>query len=328
MIISASYKTDIPTFYGEWFINRLRAGFCRMLNPYSKSPILVSLKKEDVDGFIFWTKNITPFTRYLPEINERGYPFVIQHTINGYPRSLETSVADPQRTVQSIRSVSEKYGPRTVVWRYDTIIFSSLTPQEFHVENFRRIAIQLQGMTDEVVISFAHLYQKTKRNVELAAEANNFDWWDPSPEDKRALARALLEIATANGMTLSVCSQRAYLVDGAADAKCVDARRLEDVAQRSVKARLKGNRQECGCFESRDIGDYNTCPHGCVYCYAVQSRETALSRYRQHDPLSEFLFSPPGLSQLPPPKPQVQPSRQISLFGDATSDPPPSDKEE
>jgi len=82
------------------------------------------------------------------------------------------------------------------------------------------------------------------------------------------------------------------IVAGAGEARCVDARRIEDVSGRSLTARLKGNRKECGCFESRDIGDYDTCPHGCVYCYAVQNREVALRRYRHHDPNSEFLFEP------------------------------------
>jgi hypothetical protein len=97
-------------------------------------------------------------------------------------------------------------------------------------------------------------------------------------------------------MLLAVCSQRDLLVEGAADAKCVDAHRLEELAGASVRARLKGNRKDCGCYESRDIGDYDTCPHGCVYCYAVQNRELALERFRKHDPDSEFLFAPPDAS--------------------------------
>ena len=80
MIISASYKTDIPTFYGEWFMNRLRAGYCKMINPYNRRTVLVPLARTDVDGFVFWTKNVAPFLMYLREVHERGYPFVVQHT--------------------------------------------------------------------------------------------------------------------------------------------------------------------------------------------------------------------------------------------------------
>src|ERR1700694_1401224 len=80
MIISASYKTDIPAFYGEWFMNRLRAGSCKMVNPYGGQIYTISLVREDVDGFVFWTKNIGPLLKHLPEIHEGGYPFIVQHT--------------------------------------------------------------------------------------------------------------------------------------------------------------------------------------------------------------------------------------------------------
>src|SRR5437762_14145536 len=89
MIISASYKTDIPTFYGEWFLNRLKAGYCKMVNPYGRQEYTINLTPDDVDGFVFWTKNIGPFLKYLPEVQKRGYSFLVQHTINGYPRNLE-----------------------------------------------------------------------------------------------------------------------------------------------------------------------------------------------------------------------------------------------
>jgi len=88
MIISASYKTDIPTFYGEWFMNRLHAGYCKMVNPYGRQIYTVDLSPERVDGFVFWTKNIGPFLKYLPEIRQMGYPFIVQHGIDGYPHEL------------------------------------------------------------------------------------------------------------------------------------------------------------------------------------------------------------------------------------------------
>src|SRR5690242_19877077 len=119
MIISASYRTDIPAFYGQWFINRLRAGYCMMTNPYNGKPIRVSLAPDAVDGFVFWTKNIGPFLRYLPEIRSSSYPFIVQHTINGYPRRLESRVTRPTRTVEHVKRLAGEYGPDVLVWRYD-----------------------------------------------------------------------------------------------------------------------------------------------------------------------------------------------------------------
>ena len=292
MIISASYKTDIPTFYGDWFINRLRAGYCKMVNPHNRQAYRVDLTPEAVDGFVFWTKNVGPFFKHLDEVHAKEYPFIVQHTINGYPRTLEFSVVDSQRSIEHMKRLSGTFGPRIAVWRYDTIVFSNITSVDFHRHNFTILAKALEGTTDEVVISFAQIYKKTKRNMEWAAKEFGFAWEDPADEVKYQLAAELAEIAKGYGMQLAMCSQKEFLAPGVVDAHCVDAGRLAEVAKRPIKAVLKGNRPDCGCFLSRDIGEYDTCPHGCVYCYAVQNRELALKRFRQHDPESEFLFVP------------------------------------
>lgn len=292
MIISASYKTDIPTFYGEWFMHRLRAGYCKMVNPYNNQAYKVDLRRDAVDGIVFWTKNIGPLLKQLDEVAERGYPFVVQHTINGYPRALEYSVVDAQATLSYMHRLRERYGAKVAVWRYDTIVFTSLTPLEFHRQNFQRLAQSLAGATDEVVISFAQIYKKTLRNMNWAAGKFGFSWEDPADNVKYGLAGELAEIAAANGMRLSVCSQRSYLAPGTGEAHCIDAARLSEVAGRFIPAQLKGNRPECACFYARDIGEYDTCPHGCVYCYAVQNRSKAQDRFRKHDPQGEYLFVP------------------------------------
>lgn len=311
MIISASYKTDIPTFYGEWFMNRLRAGYCKMVNPYNQRVMRVSLLPEHVEGIVFWTKNVVPFIRHLPEVKDSGFPFILHHTINGYPRDLEQAVVDAPRAVEYFKLIASTFGPRVCVWRYDTIINSSLTPREFHVEAFARLARSLEGATDEVVISFAQLYSKTVRNMNRAAAEYGFSWSDPPDEWKHNLIMELAGIAAAHKIQLTVCSQPQFIAPGCAEARCVDAKRLSDVANRPVKACLKGNRKECGCFESRDIGEYDTCPHGCAYCYAVHNQELAKTRYKQHDPLGESLFPlPEGSDRL------AESDPQLNLFSD------------
>ena len=282
MIISASYKTDIPTFYGEWFRNRLRAGFCRMVNPYNRNQhYLVSLEKDDVDGFIFWTKNLNPFMDTLNEVHQQGYPFVVQYTINGYPRALEERVVDAERSVRNFCAASDKYGPHALVWRYDTIIFTTNTDAEFHKNNFSDLASQLSGYTSEVVVSFMQLYKKTRMNLNEAARSNQFDWYDPSTEVKQGLLDDLVEIAARSDIRLSICTQPDLVVPGANEARCVDAQRLMRIAGLPFPSKQKGMRVGCGCDEAKDIGDYDTCPHGCVYCYAVRDRSLALRRYQK-----------------------------------------------
>jgi len=292
VLISASYRTDIPAFYGEWFANRLRAGYCRVANPYGGPPSRLSLLPGDVDGFVFWTKNPGLFLPQLARVRERGFPFVVQYTINGYPRSLEYAVVNADRSVEHARRIAEEYGPRVIVWRYDTIVFSTATSRDFHLRNFERLAAALTGATDEVVISFAQIYRKSRINMNAAAALFDFTWEDPEDSAKSLLARDLTACARAYGMQLTVCSQARFLEPGIAPARCVDAQRMSDVAGQPVRARLKGNRPECACHESRDIGAYDTCPHGCVYCYAVRTRALARRRYIEHDPSAEFLCGP------------------------------------
>jgi hypothetical protein len=308
MIISASYKTDIPAFYGRWFMNRLAAGYCRMVNPYGRQFHTVSLRREDVDGIVFWTKNLGPFLPYLPAVRDSGYPFVVQYTVTGYPKELESSVVPWERAVGHLRSLASDFGLGVGVWRYDPVLLTSLTPASFHLGQFEQIAEALRGVADEVVVSFAQIYAKTRRNLDAASRSLGFSWADPSNEEKGLLVAALAAIARKNGLQLTVCSQAAFAaVDGARPARCVDAARLARVAGRPIWARVKGNRPDCECHQSRDIGDYDTCPHGCVYCYSVQTQALARSRYHAHDPGGEFLFpidtpplpAPPGRKQLP-----------------------------
>jgi hypothetical protein len=294
MIISASYKTDIPAFYGQWFLNRLRAGFCRTVNPYSGETARVDLSRDAVDGFVFWTKNLGPFLTCLEEVHDHGYPFFVQYTINAYPHSLEFSVVDPQRSLENAKRLAADYGPHTVVWRYDTIILSSLTPADFHLQNFETLARAMRGATNEVIISFAQIYKKTLRNMNWAAEKFRFSWEDPKPEVKLKLATQIAEIAKSYGMQFSVCAQPEFLVAGACEARCIDASRLSRISGTPISAREKGNRDGCRCAASKDIGEYDTCPHGCVYCYAVRNRSLAQRRYKSHNPEGEFLFEPVG----------------------------------
>jgi hypothetical protein len=288
MIVSASYRTDIPAFYSAWFLRRLAEGSCRVRNPYGGAAYEVSLREGEVDGFVFWSRNMAPLAPHLATVRVRA-PFIVQYTLTGYPRALENSVIDAPRAIAQITDLATSWGKRAVVWRYDPIVVTTLTPPVWHESNFQRLAAALARRTDEVVVSFASPYRKTQRNLAAAARRHGFAWSDPEPAEKRTLLRRLAAFAGAHGMRLTVCSQPTLIGPESGEARCIDADRLADVAQRVVVAKEKGNRPGCRCALSRDIGAYDSCPHGCVYCYAVANRERAVSRHREHDPSSPFL---------------------------------------
>lgn len=295
MIISASYRTDIPAFYGDWFRRRLDAGVVRVPNPYNPRQIsTLPLTPEHVDGFVFWTRNIIPFLPVLDEVAARGFPFIVQHTILGYPRAIDRAVIAPEAAVEALWTVRTRHGSKAVVWRYDPVLFSSLTPPAWHTETFDRLAGTLAGATDECVVSIAQVYRKTARNMARAAKTHGFTWHDPDDGEKRGALADLAARARHHGLRLSLCGQPALrdstlAAAGVGEAACIDASRMAAIAGRAIKAAAKPHRNTCACAASRDIGAYDTCPHGCAYCYAVRDPATARRRFKAHDSESDTL---------------------------------------
>ena len=214
----------------------------------------------------------------------------MQFTITGYPRALDAATIEPGRAVEQVRRIVAEYGSGTVVWRYDPIVFSSLTEPGWHIDTFTRLADALVTVVDEVVVSIAQRYRKTARNLDAAARRDGFAWCDPADEEKRELLACFAAIASERRIRLALCDQSLLRTKGVEEARCIDAERLSRVAGRSIEAARKPHRPTCGCWASRDIGAYDSCPHGCVYCYAVASRATAKRRFARHEPQGEFLM--------------------------------------
>ena len=185
MIISASYRTDIPALYGAWFRNRLKAGFASSINPYNGKSYEVSLDPKKIDGFVFWTRNASSFGPVLADLQKIPLPFIVQYTITGYPRFLDRYVPGAKKMISVFKQISSDFGQDSIVWRYDPIIWTTKTDFNFHLENFSRLAEALYGFTNEVVISFVHYYSKTRRNLDRAARLYDFEWVDPNESEKK-----------------------------------------------------------------------------------------------------------------------------------------------
>ena len=265
----------------------------RYQNPYGPQVVTVSLKPEDVHAFVFWSKNYGPFVKHLDELDARGYDFYFHYSITGLPRVLEEKVPDWTACAQNFIELSRRYSPQHVQWRYDPIVFSTLTPFEFHIETFRRMAQRLEGSTERCYISFLDIYRKARRNLQSVEAILTVD--DPAQERKLELALRLAEIAAEHGITLYTCAEDFAAVGPIQRGACVDKDILDRLwPHKARKMALSGNRNRCGCYDSRDIGMYDTCPHGCLYCYAVLNRSLALKRFAQHDPTADCLTGNPA----------------------------------
>jgi len=288
-IVSCSRRTDIPAFYTPWLLNRLEAGFCHVRNPYGPQIRRVSLRPEDVAGLIFWTRDPRPLLPHLAGLKTADFDFYFLMTITGYPEAMEPHCPETDRQVEAFVECAERH-PGRVFWRYDPIVLSRATPPEYHLRRFDEISGRLEGHTARCYFSFAVWFRKTRANL-LAIDTGGFGFVDPETETRRALVGRLRERAGERGMRLYSCCEDALVEPGIEKAHCADA----SLFKRAVAARPAPTRQDCGCWTSVDIGAYDTCLHGCRYCYATRRHEAAAAAHAAHDPLDSMLCRPPHL---------------------------------
>jgi hypothetical protein len=292
VIISASRRTDIAAFYGSWFMNRIRAGFCTVPNPMKPRQVSrISLLPADVDAIVFWTRNPRPLFPHLAELDRRGFRYYFQVSLLGYPRAIDPKSPGVAAAVAAIRELSCRIGAERVIWRYDPIVFSDLTPPQYHLEQFNRLANQLSGATRRCVISAVDVYRKLAGRLKTLQDTPAAF----TPVDDRALHVLLEQLARsaeARGLEITSCAEAEdWTPWGVRPGKCIDGALLNRVfgLQLSDKKDLR-QREACGCVESRDIGMYDTCTFGCVYCYATTSFERARDRLARHDPEATSLI--------------------------------------
>ncbi|MDF1493184.1 DUF1848 domain-containing protein [Caproiciproducens sp. CPB-2] len=287
MIVSASRRTDIPAFYSEWLLNRLKAGYVLVPNP--RNPLRfskVALNRSAVDCLVFWTKNPKTMLPKLGKISELGYPFYFQFTLTPYGKEIERNLPPKTELIRTFCSLSQILGPDQVVWRYDPVILSREMPVEYHARCFEQMAAALDGMTHRCIFSFLDFYPKVRGTLQKmgAIEMQKADMYQ--------LAEAFSEIARRHCLQLFTCCEPIDLSQyGINHASCIDAGMIEKILGCPIHVRKDSNqRPGCGCVESVDIGSYDCCPHECRYCYATSSEKNVRRHIADHDPNSPLLF--------------------------------------
>lgn len=286
MILSCSRRSDIPAFYSEWFFRRLKEGQVSVRNPMNPAQTKsVSLKREDVDGFVFWSKDPRPLLSREDEL--AGYPFYVQWTLTPYGRDVEPNVPGKgEILIPAMKQFAARLGRERFVWRYDPILLNENYTLDYHKKYFRAMAGRIAESADSCIISFLDLY----RGIEKRLEGQGIR--APSQEEMCEIAESFSGIAGMYGLRLSTCAEKIDLERyGIHRAACIDADRLSRIAGRKILAPKDQNqRPECGCAASLDLGAYHTCLHGCLYCYACGKKETVRRNYEKHDPASPFLL--------------------------------------
>jgi hypothetical protein len=292
-IVSVSRRTDVPAFYGDWFMRRIKEGYVGYLNPFGGQKYLVSLDRHDVIAFVFWSKDFGPFLNPLDYLDKTGYCFYFNFTITGLPGIFEPPVALLKNAISDCKELARRYSPKSINWRYDPIVVSDITPREHHVGRFAYIAGELEGAVERCYFSFVHMYGKVKRNLEKLRRNDGIVTEDPAFNLKRDLAERLAEIGGEHGIALCSCCDDRLLSENVKKASCVDAELVTELFyESSLEIGRRPTREDCGCSAGVDIGAYDTCPHGCVYCYANANKELAFGNYEAHDPSAPFLGYP------------------------------------
>jgi len=295
-------------------MNRVRAGWCAVPNPLNMKQVsTVSLDPREVDAIVFWSKNPAPLVPHLDELDKRGFRYYFQFSLNDYPTELEPKMPSIAARLRTFGAVSQHVGPQRVVWRYDPIIISNITPIEFHRERFSWIAERLHGVTRRVMVSIVDFYQKTDRRLShLEQEGFRFDREAASSASMVSLLKDLATTAKAHDIEIFSCAEARH--DGETEippGRCIDERLLNRLWSLNLRYRKDGTQREfCLCMASKDIGINDTCIHGCPYCYATRNQALAERRYREHDPSSPAIWGDPEILQ----NVESQQAQQMRLF--------------
>lgn len=293
MIISASRRTDLPAFFSEWLMDRLRKGFCLVQNPFNRKTVSrISLLSNDVDVIVFWSKNPLPLIKHFKEIDSLGHRYYFQYTLNAYPLFLEPKVPPLQERINTFIEISKRLGANRIIWRYDPIIISNITSFDFHMREFGHLAKQLSGSTKRVVISLVDYYRKTNRRLsELSKHGVILNKNPESTEQLQYLLKDMASVANAYDLEIVSCAEECdYSNLGICPGRCIDGDLINSLWPMGGKWKKDpGQRDACGCVVSRDIGMPDTCQHNCVYCYATVSENAAQNNWKKHDPKSAML---------------------------------------
>lgn len=319
VIVSASRATDIPAFYANWFLHRLKVGYSAWTNPFNGAKSYVAY--DHTRMIVFWSKNPKPLLDVegcLDYLAERGINCYIQYTLNDYvAERLERGVPPVQERIDTFRRLVDKLGFGKVIWRFDPMMLTDTIGVEELLAKAERIGNQLKGYTEKMVFSYAdiRIYRKVQSNL----TKSDVHFREFEEEDMLAAARELSELNRSWGYTLATCGEKVDLEPfGIVHNKCIDddlmikyfhddQKLMDFLGVEIVKGDLfnptdtiikkrnnkdKGQRAFCGCIISKDIGEYNTCPHLCEYCYANTSKEIAVRNWQQHklDPLAETIL--------------------------------------
>lgn len=284
MILFVSGRCDIPAFFAPWFFNRIKDGYVDVRNPYNNHQISRIMLHEDyVDCMLFCTKNPLPMMNRLHEIR---LPYMFQITLTPYHNDIEKHVPDKGAIIQAIKTLSNIVGAKRVCVRYDPVLLTPYYTVSYHIRAFEKLCRSLHGYINKIILSFVDMYKNTRRNIE------KMQLVEMTSRDMIQMASAFGDIATTYGIQIQTCAEDIDLsFYHIKQGLCINQEEIESVLGHPIeRSKGMGVRRNCKCMPSVDIGDYNSCMHTCLYCYANYDEKQIVKRVKLHDPHSSLLL--------------------------------------
>lgn len=287
MIISASRRTDIPAFYSRWFLNRIKEGYVLVPNPYNPKMLSkVILNPAVIDCIVFWTKNANPMFKILDDLKD--YKYYFQFTLNPYGKDIENHLPSIKKRIETFKKLSDKIGKEKVVWRYDPLLINKKYDISFHKEAFSEIADELKEHTERCMLGFIDHYHHIRNEV---GKLNIKPLTEKEIEETAVSFKQTMNRYPS--IEFDTCTKKVDLTSfGIPSGLCVDKKLIEKIIGYPVSAKKdKNQRDVCNCIESIDIGTYESCLNGCIYCYAIKGNyNTAEFNSRKHQKTSPMLI--------------------------------------
>lgn len=281
MILNVSGRTDIVTFYSEWFMNRYKEGFVDVRNPYN-AKMISRIYFKDVDAILFCTKNPIPILNHLKEIDK---PILFHVTLTPYKKDIEPNVPDKTLIIEAIKKLSEIVGIDNLYVRYDPIFLSDKYNIEYHKKAFEKMCSLLDGYVNKIIVSFIDDYKNVRNNEKLLC------YRAFTEEDYKAIGTSFSESVKKHNMTVQTCFEDRNLVEyGFVKGECLSHELAYKITGKTYKNWTARKEQKCNCVQMVDIGDYNSCKHFCKYCYANYDEKKVNKNFNNHNPNSSVLI--------------------------------------
>lgn len=281
MILFASGRTDIPAFYSNWFINRVKAGFVDVRNPFNQN-LVSRINFSDVDLIMFCSKNPLPM---IDKLKMLKVPVLFHVTITPYSKDVEPNIPDKRLIIEGVKKLSLVLGIDNVVLRYDPIFLSDKYNVDYHIRAFDKLCKNLNGYVNKIIVSFMDEYKNVRINKDIL-KYRTF-----TMEDYKKIGEAFSKSAMDNGMSVQTCFEDNDLTEyGFVKGECLSHELAYILTGKKFKSSNVRKEKKCECVQMVDIGDYNSCMHMCKYCYANYDEKAVSSNFKMHDDNSSLLI--------------------------------------